>query len=44
MVQAANQDATQVLNDLIKAGIVRQVSESTFVAVNQEGERRFDYS
>lgn len=42
--QAANQDAAAVLSDLINSGIVRQESEHCFVAANQEGERRFDYS
>ena len=39
-----NQDAATVLKDLMNAGVVRQESEHTFVAVNEEGERRFDYS
>jgi len=44
MEQEANNEASQVLNDLINSGVVRQESEHCFVAANQEGERRFDYS
>ena len=42
--QESNREASQVLNDLINSGVVRQESEHCFVAANQEGERRFDYS
>ena len=44
MEQESNREASQVLNDLINSGVVRQESEHCFVAANQEGERRFDYS
>ena len=44
MEQESNREAAALLNDLINSGVVRQESEHCFVAANQEGERRFDYS
>ena len=38
-----NENAAVLVNDLMKAGIVRQESDHAFVANNAEGERRFDY-
>ena len=38
-----NEGAAVLINDLMKAGIVRQESDHAFVANNAEGERRFDY-
>tara|TARA_B100000768_G_C11271599_1_gene373725 strand:+ start:1227 stop:1352 length:126 start_codon:yes stop_codon:yes gene_type:complete len=38
-----NHEAAMVLNDLLKANMVRRESDSVFVAQNAEGEQRFDY-
>jgi len=38
-----NEGAAVLVNDLMKAGIVRRESDHAFVANNAEGERRFDY-
>ena len=38
-----NEGAAQLVNDLMKAGIVRRESDHAFVANNADGERRFDY-
>ena len=40
----ANQDAATLLQDLMRTGVVRQESDRSFVAQNQGGEQRFDYS
>ena len=38
-----NEGAAALVNDLMKAGIVRQESDHAFVVNNADGERRFDY-
>ena len=38
-----NEGAAILIDDLMKAGVVRRESDHAFVASNAEGERRFDY-